>query len=72
MGRVAAPWRAVGLAVALGGSGVLHLVRPAVYEWLVPPELGDARGKYVGFLRAVADRQAALVARWQLVGLSTG
>jgi uncharacterized membrane protein len=37
------PWRAVGLAVALGGSGVLHLVRPRVYEWLVPPELGDAR-----------------------------
>jgi uncharacterized membrane protein len=32
------------LAVALGGSGVLHLVRPRTYEWLVPPELGDARG----------------------------
>src|SRR4051794_41645583 len=41
---VALPWRAVGLAVALGGSGVLHLVRPQVFEWLVPPELGDARG----------------------------
>jgi uncharacterized membrane protein len=37
------PWRAVGLAVALGGSGVLHLVRPRLYEWLVPPELGYAR-----------------------------
>jgi len=37
------PWRAVGLAVALGGSGVLHLVRPRTFEWLVPPELGDAR-----------------------------
>jgi uncharacterized membrane protein len=22
---------------------VLHLVRPATYEWLVPPELGPAR-----------------------------
>ena len=43
MGRVAAPWRAVGLAVVLGGSGVLHLMRPGLYEWLVPPELGDAR-----------------------------
>jgi uncharacterized membrane protein len=43
VGRVAVPWRAVGLAVALGGSGVLHLVRPRLYEWLVPPELGDAR-----------------------------
>ncbi len=31
------------LAVALGGSGVLHLVRPRTYEWLVPPELGNAR-----------------------------
>ena len=31
------------LAAALGGSGVLHLVRPRTYEWLVPPELGDAR-----------------------------
>ena len=34
---------AAGLAAALGGSGVLHLVRPRTYEWLVPPELGDAR-----------------------------
>ncbi len=31
------------LAATLGGSGVLHLVRPRTYEWLVPPELGDAR-----------------------------
>jgi uncharacterized membrane protein len=31
------------LAAALGGSGVIHLVRPRTYEWLVPPELGDAR-----------------------------
>ncbi len=31
------------LAAALGGSGVLHLVRPRPYEWLVPPELGNAR-----------------------------
>lgn len=29
------------LAAALGGSGVLHLVRPHTYEWLVPPELGS-------------------------------
>ena len=31
------------LAAAFGGSGVLHLVRPRTSEWLVPPELGDAR-----------------------------
>jgi uncharacterized membrane protein len=37
------PGRATMLAALLGGSGVLHLVRPHTYEWLVPPELGDAR-----------------------------
>ena len=31
------------LGALLGGSGVLHLVRPRTYGWLVPPELGDAR-----------------------------
>jgi len=36
-------WTTPGLALLLGGSGVLHLVRPRTYEWLVPPELGDAR-----------------------------
>ena len=35
--------RAAGLAVALGGSGVLHLVRPRTFDWMVPPELGPAR-----------------------------
>ncbi|GAB3193610.1 membrane protein [Geodermatophilus arenarius] len=39
--RLPAP--ATWLAAALGGSGVLHLVRPRTFEWLVPPELGDAR-----------------------------
>jgi uncharacterized membrane protein len=37
------PGRAKVLLAALGGSGVIHLVRPRTYEWLVPPELGDAR-----------------------------
>ncbi|MGY1711249.1 hypothetical protein ACI8AC_17255 [Geodermatophilus sp. SYSU D00758] len=37
------PLPAKALAGALGGSGVLHLVRPRTYEWLVPPELGDRR-----------------------------
>jgi uncharacterized membrane protein len=31
------------LAALLGGSGVIHLVRPTTYEWLVPPELGNPR-----------------------------
>ncbi|MGY1609533.1 MULTISPECIES: DoxX family protein [unclassified Geodermatophilus] len=42
------PAPATWLAAALGGSGVLHLVRPRTYEWLVPPELGDARGWVLG------------------------
>jgi uncharacterized membrane protein len=37
------PGKAIGLGLLLGGSGVLHLVRPTTYEWLVPPELGSAR-----------------------------
>jgi len=37
------PDRATWLGLLLGGSGVLHLVRPRTYEWLVPPELGSAR-----------------------------
>ena len=37
------PSDATWLGALLGGSGLLHLVRPRTYEWLVPPELGDAR-----------------------------
>ncbi|TYP88505.1 hypothetical protein [Blastococcus xanthinilyticus] len=37
------PANATWLGALLGGSGLLHLVRPRTYEWLVPPELGDAR-----------------------------
>ncbi len=36
------------------------------------PELTDAPHKYLEFLRAVADRQASLVAHWQLVGFIHG
>jgi uncharacterized protein YdiU (UPF0061 family) len=36
------------------------------------PELADAPRKYLEFFRAVSDRQAALVARWQLVGFVHG
>jgi uncharacterized membrane protein len=34
---------ALGFTALLGGSGMLHLVRPETYDWLVPPELGPAR-----------------------------
>jgi uncharacterized membrane protein len=54
-------WRTAGLAALLGGSGVLHLVRPRVYEWLVPPELGDAR-TWVAASGAAEIGTAALLA----------
>jgi uncharacterized membrane protein len=37
------PGGALVLGALLGGSGVLHLVRPRTYEWLVPPQLGSVR-----------------------------
>jgi uncharacterized membrane protein len=40
--------RARALLVLLGGSGVLHLLRPGGYEFLVPPELGPARPWVIG------------------------
>ena len=36
------------------------------------PELIDAPEKYVGFLQAVLNRQAALIAQWQMVGFVHG
>ncbi len=36
------------------------------------PDLAAAPNKYLGLLRAVADRQAALVAQWQCVGFIHG
>lgn len=36
------------------------------------PELNQAPQKYLEFFRAVADRQAALIAQWQLVGFIHG
>ena len=35
--------RALGMAAGMAGSGVLHLVRPQLYDWMIPPELGAAR-----------------------------
>ena len=39
-------WRP--LALLLGGSGVLHLVRPQIYEGIVPRRLGSARAWVYG------------------------
>ena len=48
MGAVTPRRTARVLAAVLGGSGVLHLLRPRTYEWLVPPELGPARPWVLG------------------------
>jgi uncharacterized protein YdiU (UPF0061 family) len=72
--RVAASHLRVGTfeyAAALGDEAALR----ALADYAIArhdPELADAPGKYLAFLRAVADRQAALVARWMLVGFIHG
>ena len=40
--------RALTIAAGLTGTGVFHLVRPQVYEWMIPPELGAPRPWVVG------------------------
>lgn len=58
-------------AAALGDEGHLR----ALADYAIArhyPELVDAPQKYLQFLRAVADRQAALVARWLRVGFVHG
>ena len=73
------PGRALWLAVLLGGPGVLHLVRPTTFEWLVPPELGNAR-RWVTATGAAELGAAALLATpatrrsggWAAAGLLTG
>ena len=66
------------LGALLGGSGVLHLVRPRTYEWLVPPELGSARA-WVAVTGVAELGAAALLATpatrpaggWAAAGLLT-
>src|SRR3954449_7141404 len=48
VGAMSTSARARALLVLLGASGVLHLVRPRVYQFLVPPELGPARPWVLG------------------------
>ena len=72
-----------GLALLLGGSGVLHLARPQVYEPLIPRSLGSTRAWVIG--SGVAEiacaaglslgrsrRAAALASAALLVGVFPG
>ena len=40
--------RALTMAAGFTGTGVFHLVRPQVYDWMIPPELGAPRPWVVG------------------------
>jgi uncharacterized membrane protein len=70
------PTLALAFSVLMGGSGVLHLVRPQAYDWLVPPELGPARpwvtGSGVAELGTAALLAAPVTRRaggWAAAGL---
>ena len=72
------PGRAAVLGVLLGGSGVLHLVRPRTYEWLVPPELGSARAwvtvtgiAEIGAAALLAAPATRRLGGWAAAGLLT-
>ncbi|HET9394807.1 MAG TPA: YdiU family protein, partial [Nitrospiraceae bacterium] len=57
-------------AARLGQDAVRQLVDYAVARH--DPQIIDSPAKPLDFLRAVADRQASLIARWQLVGFIHG
>ncbi|MGY2084371.1 DoxX family protein [Blastococcus sp. SYSU DS0539] len=71
--------RALGMAAGMTGAGVFHLVRPQVYDWMIPPELGPARPWVIGsgvvelataaLLAVPATRRAG---GWAAVGLLVG
>ncbi len=72
--RVAASHLRVGTiewASATGEPDLLRAVADHALQRHYPEPLG-AEQPYVAFLRAVLERQAALVARWQLVGFIHG
>jgi uncharacterized membrane protein len=63
----------------LGGSGVLHLLRPRTYEWLVPPELGSARAwvtvsgiAEIGTAALLAAPRTRRAGGWAAAGLLVG
>ena len=73
------PGRAAVLGALLGGSGVLHLVRPRTYEWLVPPELGPARAwvtatglAEIGTAALLAVPASRRLGGWAAAGLLLG
>jgi uncharacterized protein YdiU (UPF0061 family) len=72
--RVAASHVRVGTFEYLAARGDEPALR-ALADYAIDrhyPELAGAPHKYLAFFRAVADRQASLIARWQMVGFIHG
>ncbi|MGE0608487.1 MAG: YdiU family protein [Pirellulales bacterium] len=72
--RVAASHLRIGTFQFLAARGDESTVR-VLADYAIKrhyPELADAPQKYLAFFRAVADRQASLIAKWQLVGFIHG
>jgi uncharacterized protein YdiU (UPF0061 family) len=72
--RVAASHIRVGTfqyAVALGEPDLLRTLADYTIQRHYP-DLADANNPYLGLLHAVMERQASLVAKWQLVGFIHG
>lgn len=72
--RVAASHIRVGTFEYLAARGDVESLR-VLADYTIDrhyPELADAQEKYREFLGAVLDRQASLIARWQLVGFIHG
>ena len=72
--RVAASHIRVGTFQFAAGLGDAEVLRALADHAIArhDPQLADAPQKYAGFLRSVIERQADLVARWQLVGFVHG
>lgn len=72
--RVAASHLRVGTFQYFAAHGTPAMVRQLANYAIARhfPELRDAEDRYLGFLRAVAERQAALIARWMHVGFIHG
>ena len=72
--RVAASHLRVGTFQYFAAHGGLEQVRQLADYAIARhhPELMDAESRYLDFLRAVAERQAALIARWMHVGFIHG
>ncbi|MGY1844049.1 DoxX family protein [Modestobacter sp. SYSU DS0875] len=71
--------RALAMAAGMTATGLFHLVRAQVYDWMIPPELGPARPWVIGsglaelataaLLAVPATRRAG---GWASVGLLVG